>query len=169
MNTFGAGDGNIGSVWNRWDDRVRQPSRRRRVAFVPVVLAAGLALVSCGGSTDSSASTTIAAAAVTTVVPVATAAPAATTVASSVAPADSDGEAAATSCPEGYVEFDGVYPLRICHSGETVTLLQQGLVDLGYDIVVDGLFGAQTQAAVVDALGGVGEIATPADLEALLE
>jgi hypothetical protein len=165
MNTFGAGDGIIGSFWNRWDDHVRQPSRRPRTAFVPVVLAAGLAFASCGGSSDSSGSTTTTAAAAA--VPAATAAPVATAAETTVAPVGTEAEAGATSCPDGYVEFDGVYPLRICDRGETVTQLQQALVDLGYDITVDGLFGPQTQEALIEALDGVGEIASQADLDAL--
>jgi peptidoglycan hydrolase-like protein with peptidoglycan-binding domain len=100
---------------------------------------------------------------------VATAAPApvATSADTTVAPVDTGGETAATSCPDGYVDFDGVFPLRICDQGEEVTTLQQALVDRGYDIVVDGLFGPQTQEALIEELGGVGEIATQADLDAL--
>jgi hypothetical protein len=157
-------DDNTGSVWNR-PDHGRQPLHWRRGAFV---LAAGLALASCGGDSDSSEGTTIPSAPVTAA-PAATVAPApvATAADTSVAPVGTDGEVGATSCPDGYVDFDGVYPLRICDRGDTVTTLQQALVDRGHDIVVDGLFGPQTQDALLDELDGVGEIATQADLDAL--
>lgn len=81
---------------------------------------------------------------------------------------DDDGAAEATSCPVGYVEFDGNYPLRICHKGEIVSVLQSHLVDLGYDIDVDGYFGEQTQTALADAFDdGVGELRVASDMEAL--
>jgi peptidoglycan hydrolase-like protein with peptidoglycan-binding domain len=34
--------------------------------------------------------------------------------------------------------------------GDSVANLQQALVDLGYDISVDGIFGEDTESAVVD-------------------
>lgn len=34
--------------------------------------------------------------------------------------------------------------------GDTVSELQEALVELGYDIAVDGIFGDDTHAAVVD-------------------
>lgn len=83
-------------------------------------------------------------------------------------PADDEGAAEATSCPVGYEEFNGNYPLRICHKGETVSVLQELLVDLGYNIEVDGFFGESTQAALADAFDdGIGEISVPAEMEAL--
>lgn len=82
---------------------------------------AGLALAACGGSTETSAPTTAAPVAAATVAPAATAAPVAPAApASTTAPADTEGAAEATSCPVGYIDFDGVYPLRICHKGATV-------------------------------------------------
>lgn len=81
---------------------------------------------------------------------------------------DEEGANEATSCPAGYVDFDGNYPLRICHKGDTVELLQERLVALGYDIEVDGFFGEQTQTALADVFeDGVGEIRVAADLESL--
>lgn len=83
-------------------------------------------------------------------------------------PADAGAAAEASSCPAGYTEFDGQYPLRICHKGETVKTLQALLVDLGYKIDVDGFFGPATQAALVEEFGeGNGEITAPSDMEAL--
>jgi hypothetical protein len=81
---------------------------------------------------------------------------------------DDEGAAEATSCPVGYTEFDGTYPLRICHKGEMVSVLQENLVALGYDIEVDGYFGEATRAALAEEFeDGVGEIRVPADMEAL--
>ncbi|WP_395154368.1 peptidoglycan-binding protein [Ilumatobacter sp.] len=82
-------------------------------------------------------------------------------------PDNDEGAAEATSCPVGYVEFDGAYPLHICHKGETVTILQERLVSLGYDIAIDGYFGESTQNALAEVFGGVGVIEVPSDLEAL--
>jgi len=82
-------------------------------------------------------------------------------------PDPQDGAAEASACPAGYTEFNGQYPLRICHKGETVEILQELLVELGYDLDVDGFFGEATEAALAEEFGDVGEITVPADMEAL--
>lgn len=82
--------------------------------------------------------------------------------------ADEEGAAEASPCPAGYQEWDGNYPLRICHKGPTVTTLQALLADLGYNIAVDGFFGESTRAALsAEFLGAPGEITNPVDFEAL--
>jgi hypothetical protein len=82
-------------------------------------------------------------------------------------PDPQDGAAEASACPAGYTEFDNQYPLRICHKGEIVEVLQALLVDLGYDLDVDGFFGEATEAALAEEFDDVGEITVPADMEAL--
>jgi len=63
--------------------------------------------------------------------------------------ADPAGRAQATgrSCPD-YSEHPGTYPVKLCHSGQAVTGVQQQLVRHGYDVDVDGYFGPQTLAAI---------------------
>ena len=51
--------------------------------------------------------------------------------------------------------------------GEIVEVLQALLVDLGYDLDVDGFFGEATEAALAEEFDDVGEITVPADMEAL--
>jgi hypothetical protein len=80
---------------------------------------------------------------------------------------EQEGAAEASACPAGYTDFNGDFPLRLCHKGETVEVVQERLVALGYNLDVDGYFGASTEEAVADLFGdGVAELFPP-DIESL--
>ena len=53
-----------------------------------------------------------------------------------------------SSCPNGFVP-EGAAPIRMCEQGPLVSSTQQYLVDIGFSIDVDGLFGPGTQRALV--------------------
>lgn len=114
------------------------------------LIALGLGLAACGGDSDSDSSTP------TTTTPTATVAPATTAAAATTTPATTvPAEAATTTvkpesedCPS-FTENEEL-PVKICDTGELVVEVQQGLVDEGYEIVVDSFFGAQTRNAVFE-------------------
>lgn len=68
--------------------------------------------------------------------------------------------------PQPTVNASG-YPLKKGSRNGNVTTLQQALVNLGQNIVIDGIFGPKTEAALV-AQTGSNQVASPADLQALV-
>lgn len=123
------------------------PAGGRRFAIALIAL--GLGLAACGGDSDSDSSTP------TTTTPTATVAPATTAASATTVPATTTAEAATTTvkpesedCPT-FTENEEL-PVKICDTGELVAEIQQGLVDEGYEIVVDSFFGAQSRNAVFE-------------------
>jgi peptidoglycan hydrolase-like protein with peptidoglycan-binding domain len=59
------------------------------------------------------------------------------------------------SC-DRYVPADRAYPIRRCERGWFVSIVQNMLADLGYDVATDAYFGPQTERAVREFQAGAG-------------
>lgn len=117
-----------------------------------LAVAVGLTLAACGSDSDSSSSvatTTLPTATVasTTTLPGAatTTVAAATTTTAAGAPTTTTAPTS-DACPTFTEKAD--LPVKLCDKGDKVREVQQGLVDAGIEVVVDGFFGPQTRAAV---------------------
>ncbi len=127
-------------------------SSRPRAGWRPVaaaLVALGLTAAACGSDSDSGSTIPTTTTPSATVAPATTLPTSATTTAATTVPpaaATTTTEPSSEACPSFIDKPD--LPLKICDKGDKVTEVQEGLVDAGYEIVVDGFFGNQTKFAV---------------------
>lgn len=131
-------------------DRATRAGRFGHVHAIAATAVLAIVIAACSGGSDpvdtTPTDTEAIAEAPTTDAPVTTDPPATTTT-TTVEVTISTDPPPSEDCPEFTPNEE--LPVVLCDSGALVLEVQQGLVDAGYDLVVDGFFGAQTQVGVV--------------------